>query len=66
MVVWNLQWRRPGGRQEEFLKGLNPNLAILTETAGYSYLAGGHWIESEADYGYPAPEYRRKVRLWSR
>ncbi len=66
VLVWNLQWRRPRGPQEELIRRIDPDVAILTETAGTGYLEGGHWVESEADYGYSAPAYRRKVRIWSR
>lgn len=69
-LVWNLRWARPesprGKLIHQQIAAANPDIAILTETAGLGFFEGGEAIRSSSDYGYPAPDHRRKVHLWSR
>lgn len=67
VVNWNVEWARK--HRDEILRRVNehaPDVICLTETHIDFLPAGGHQIESQADYGYPVEEGRRKVVLWSR
>lgn len=70
VAVWNVEWAGPGtkrGREiSRILEEAHPDVVCITE--GYEGLLpeDGHWVESDADYGYPLKAGRRKVILWSR
>ena len=67
IVNWNVKWAKR--HREEVLRRIDdhsPDLICLTETHTDSLPREGHQIESEADYGYPIKEGRRKVVLWSK
>ncbi len=70
LVNWNVAWatrRSPRlaelrNRTEEH----DPEIICLTETYDTMLSDGGHSIYSQADYGYPIKQGRRKVALWSK
>ncbi len=68
--VWNAMWARPGTERSEAVRRRleEAGFDVICLTEGYAGLlpAGGHVVESGADYGYPIREGRRKVLLWSR
>ena len=67
VVNWNVKWAKK--HRAEILRRIDghaPDLICLTETHVDFLPNNGHQIESEADYGYPIKEGRRKVVLWSR
>lgn len=68
--TWNAQWASPAaarGRSiRERLEAAECDLLCVTEGLAGLLPPGGSVIESDADYGYPAREGRRKVLLWSR
>ena len=67
--TWNTQWANPSGKRGMRVRDLlaEGHCQILCITEGYAGLLpeGGSIIESDPDYGYKAPEGRRKVILWS-
>lgn len=69
IVNWNLKWADPHGwKGQELTRRIgceNPEVVCLTE-APLGFLAGGHVIAADADYGYRNTGDRRKVQLWSR
>jgi endonuclease/exonuclease/phosphatase family metal-dependent hydrolase len=70
LVNWNVEWVQPRTSKGTTLLtrifNQNPDLICLTE--GYTGFLpdSGYEITSAADYGYSAPEGRRKVLLWSK
>lgn len=67
IVNWNVEWACRN--KDEILRRIgkhSPDAICLTETHCDFLPSHGHQIESEADYGYPMKEGRRKVVLWSR
>lgn len=70
VLNWNVEWARPSTpRGEELLRRiseLRPQVVCLTEAYTDFLPRDGHLLPAAADYGYRAPEGRRKVLLWSR
>jgi hypothetical protein len=70
IINWNIAWARPQTpRGIELLRRIDhcrPDVICLTEASTDFLPPDGHLITSSADYGYRAPEGRRKVLLWSR
>ena len=68
--TWNTQWAKPGtARGCRVANALAaPGCDILCVTEGYAAILpeGGHVIDAGPDWGYRAPEGRRKVLLWSK
>ena len=68
--TWNTQWAKPGtARGCRVANALTaPGCDILCVTEGYAAILpeGGHVIDAGPDWGYRAPEGRRKVLLWSK
>ncbi len=70
VITWNVEWATPRSeRTTEILRrleGHRPEVVCLTETDVGLLSHKGHFICSQADYGYTLRESRRKVALWSR
>ncbi|MFT7553569.1 MAG: hypothetical protein ACI9BV_003905 [Rhodothermales bacterium] len=70
IVNWNLEWATPTSKRGKELirriQGEQPELACLTETTTDILEGNGYTITADRNYGYPGPERRRKVLLWSR
>ena len=71
IATWNLQWAKPGGNRFnkclDQLREFNADVICLTEAYESTFdLLPGYTVSSDADYGYPIKEGRRKVMLWSR
>jgi len=70
IVTWNIMWATPQSRRGHLLRdelqALEPDVACITEGREAMLPPSGHFLSSDADYGYSAPAYRRKVLLWSR
>ena len=69
--LWNYQWRAwdsvAGRTMTERLWERSPEVVCITEgKADPPESLAGHWIMSDADYGYRKFPGRRKVMLWSR
>ncbi|MFQ3669249.1 MAG: endonuclease/exonuclease/phosphatase family protein, partial [Fimbriimonadaceae bacterium] len=68
--VGNGMWAKRGTERGEVVRRRlgEQGFDVICVTEGYAGVlpAGGHVIESDADYGYPIREGRRKVLLWSR
>ncbi len=70
LLNWNVAWASPRSKRgkiiREIIHLLDPDVICITE--GYTDFLPefGHLITSEADYGYPIQEGRRKVLLWSK
>lgn len=69
VLLWNVEWKSPRSRNGKLLRTHwlddPPNLLCLAESTMAMLPNHGHAITSEADYGYPNNEARRKVLLWS-
>ncbi len=70
LVNWNVEWAtRRSPRLAELRNRIeehDPEIICLTETYDTMLSNGGHSIYSQADYGYPIKQGRRKVALWSK
>ena len=70
LVNWNVAWAtRRSPRLAEIRNRIeehDPEIICLTETYDTMLSNGGHSIYSQADYGYPIKQGRRKVALWSK
>jgi len=70
IATWNLEWARPSTHRGKLLRShlqeLAADILCITEGSADMLPDAGYTITSEADYGYSAPSYRRKVLLWSR
>lgn len=70
VATWNLEWapaQSTRGREiRERLAACNADGICVTEGQTDNLPGGGDIIASEADYGYPLREGRRKVVLWTR
>lgn len=68
-VTWNLEWAASKSKRlklmSEQISRMDPDVVCYTE-ANCSSIQDGHIIEAHSDYGYKAPEDRRKVILWSK
>ena len=69
IVNWNTQWATPRSmRTTEILRRIDehaPGVVCLTEAHEGLLAATGYTIAAQPDYGYAAPQGRRKVLLWS-
>ncbi len=70
LLLWNVEWA-PSARKKQVIRDLlnaeAPDVVCLTETPLEIFLPNqGRIIASQADYGYPNHNNRRKVTLWSR
>ncbi len=70
VVNWNVEWATPKSRRTpEVLRRMDqhaPEVVCLTESHVGLLPQDGHVICSQADYGYPIKDDRRKIVLWSR
>jgi endonuclease/exonuclease/phosphatase family metal-dependent hydrolase len=70
VTLWNVAWATPNSSRGAFFRRHFTDAAsdVLAMTEGDADLlpAGGHVITSDADYGYPIQQGRRKALLWSR
>lgn len=70
VVIWNTQWAVRASRRGDFFRRRfeESSSDVICVTEGYENILpyGGYVVMSEADYGYPLKEGRRKVFLWSR
>jgi exonuclease III len=66
---WNLEWKTPatkvGRLIQEQVAAIDADTVCYTEVV-QTMIPGGHFIESDPDYGYPNNGGRRKVILWSK
>lgn len=69
ILLWNVQWQRArtdrGAAIRSIIAAHDPDLICLTES-NLDLLDETGRIVSDADFGYPIREDRRKVLLWSR
>ncbi len=70
VTLWNVAWATPNSSRGAFFRRhfaeAGSDVIAVTEGDADLLPAGGHIITSEADYGYPIQQGRRKVLLWSR
>lgn len=70
VATWNMEWKVPGSHEAgimvDRLYAHAPDIVCVTEGYAAALPVSGDVITSEADYGYPLIEGRRKVLLWSR
>lgn len=70
VATWNLEWapaQSARGREiRERLAASEADVVCVTEAHAENLPEGGDLVESDADYGYPLREGRRKVILWTR
>ena len=70
LLIWNVEWAKGGSDRGKGLiqaiSGESPDIVCLTECYEDFLLGDGYIICSDRDYGYQAPEGRRKVLLWSK
>ena len=70
IVTWNTEWAAPRSkRTPELLRRIDeraPDVVCLTEAHEGLLAATGHTIAAQSDYGYAAPQSRRRALLWSR
>jgi len=68
VVNWNVEWARVNSDKGIVIKqridNLLPHVVCLTESHS-DYFTNGHFVTSEADYGYGNQKTKRKVVLWS-
>lgn len=67
---WNLEWQPNQSKAADLIRRRirrdDPDIICLTEAYLDFFGDEGHVIASEADYGYPLVQSRRKVLLWSK
>ncbi len=70
LVNWNVEWatvRSPRSAEvRSRIEKHDPDIICLTETHDTLLSDDGYLISSQADYGYPIKQGRRKVSLWSK
>lgn len=71
LVTWNVEWRAAASADASLIKqrmfACQPDIICLTEApADFFRNDDGHVVMAQPDYGYPNPDSRRKVLLWSR
>lgn len=70
LLNWNVEFAPPAGARgraiDQIVASHGADVVCLTEAHATLPARDGHWVWSDADYGYEGTGTRRKVGLWSR